>query len=44
MEKPPEQIRIVKNMLRDLQEKMAMLEIRIDNLGKKIEYYIKKPK
>ncbi len=35
MDKQPERVRILGSLLRDLQEKMAILEIKIENVEKK---------
>ncbi len=39
-----EQIRIVKVLLRDVQQKMATLEVRIDDLSQKYEHLLNKIK
>lgn len=40
MEKPTEEIRILKNLWRDDREKMARLEVRIQNLEEKLNHLI----
>ena len=44
MEKPPEEIRILKVLFRDVQQKMATLEVRINNLSEKYDYLLNKIK
>ncbi len=41
MDKPPERVRILGSLLRDLQEKMTILEIKIENVEKKCAYLSK---
>ena len=41
MEKPNEDVRILKVMIRDLQEKMVGLEVKVNDLREKYNYLLK---